>query len=847
MADAEIPFWSLEPQALRTTLAAPEQGLTTTEADQRLERYGPNRVGQDDITAVWRLLARQFASPLVLILTFGAFVSLVLKEWIDATIILSIVFGSALLGFFQEYRASTALASLRQRLALSVSTRRNGEWVIVPLERIVPGDTIRLAAGNLVPADSLILEARDFLVSEAALTGESFPVEKHVGVVEADAALARRTNCAFLGTSVRSGTATLLVVDTGPRTNYGRIAGRMADPDADTEFARGLRDFGYMLSKVMVAVALFVLAANMLMHRPPVDTLLFALALAVGLSPELLPAIVAVTLSAGARRLAANGVIVRRLDAIENLGSIDVLCTDKTGTLTKGDAELSSATDTEGAASGKVLRLAYLNASLETGIANPLDKALVEAGEKANLTSADVHKLDEIPYDFLRKRLTIVVAENSGRATMITKGAVPNVIDCCTTIERGGARLPLDDAERKTISAYCAARAGEGFRILALATRDVPAEAAYTRDHETEMTLAGFLLFSDPLKEGIAKTVADLNGLGVSIKIVSGDNRYTAGHIGAAIGLDASRILTGDDIANMKDEALWHLAETTDIFAEVDPQQKEHIIRALQKRGHAVGYMGDGINDAPALLAADVGISVDQAVDVARESADVVLLRPDLDVLRTGILDGRRTFENTLKYIKITVSANFGNMISMAIATLALPFLPLLAKQILLNNFLSDFPSLAISTDNVDDEALRTAQRWSIADVRSFMIVFGLISSVFDLVTFFALHYVFDVGEVLFQSAWFVVSLLTELVVVLILRTRMPAWKSRPSATLLYSTCAVAVLAVCLPYSGGIARVFGLAPLSFPLLLSLILIVAAYALTTEFAKHRAFKSLTKAA
>jgi Mg2+-importing ATPase len=636
---------------------------------------------------------------------------------------------------------------------------------------------------------------------------------------------------------VRSGTAKVLIVETGLRTEFGAIAGRLASDAPETEFARGLRQFGYLLTRVMIVMVLFVLTINLLLQRPLVDSLLFAVALAVGLSPELLPAIVSVTLSTGARQMARQGVIVRRLDAIENLGSIDILCTDKTGTLTKGVVELSAAVDTGGGESEDMRRLAFINAQLQSGIDNPLDAAIVSDGEKRGLMPAVAAKVDEIPYDFLRKRLTVVVAEGSpSEHRIITKGAFDNVLECCSHVARGAELVPLDAAERTRLRAYYEAKGAQGYRVLGLATKLVPARTRYVREDEAGMTFVGFLLFFDPLKEGIDQTIRDLARLGIAVKIITGDNRFVAAHVGEAVGLDTKQMLTGAELNDMRNEALWHLAETTDLFAEVDPQQKERIVRALQHRGHAVAYLGDGINDAPALHVADVGVSVDQAVDVARESADVVLLRRDLDVLKSGVLGGRRTFANTLKYIAITTSANFGNMISMALATLFVPFLPLAAKQILLNNFLSDFPSIAISSDNVDPEAMEGAQRWSISSVRSFMVVFGLVSTAFDLLTFAVLLKVFSATEALFQSTWFVVSLLTELAVVLVLRTHLPCFNSRPSRLLLVSTIIVSVFAVTLPYLVPAARMFDFVPLPLPLLLAVILIVLLFVGTTELTK-----------
>jgi Mg2+-importing ATPase len=840
MTDARpaLSYWCRDAGDLLGALGTTAAGLTQDEAETRFATYGENAVAASEGMTTARLLLRQFENPLVLILIFGACISLALRQWTDASIILLIVAGSSMLGFTQEYRASAAIARLRERLVLKVSALRDGETRSVDARRIVPGDIVRLSAGNLVPADGVVLECRDFLVSQAALTGESFPVEKTPGKAAIASSLAERTNCVFLGTSVRSGTAKVLIVETGLRTAFGSIASRLATAAPETEFTHGLRQFGYLLTRVMIVMVLFVLTINLLLHRPLVESLLFAVALAVGLSPELLPAIVSVTLSSGARQMARRGVIVRRLDAIEDLGSIDVLCTDKTGTVTRGIVELSAAVDPTGAESASVRRLAFINAHLQTGVDNPLDAAICTDAEKRGLQTQIPAKIDEIPYDFARKRLTIVAAEPGGdnEHRIITKGAFDGVLDCCSHVARGGDLVALDQAERTRLAAYYEANGAQGYRVLGLATKLVPARERYAHADEAAMTFAGFLLFFDPLKEGIDQTILDLKRLGIGVKIITGDNRFVAAHVGQAIGLDPVRLITGAGLNAMRNDALWHLAENTDIFAEVDPQQKERIVRALQHRGHAVAYMGDGINDAPALHVADVGVSVDQAVDVARESADVVLLRQDLDVLKAGVLDGRRTFANTLKYIAITTSANFGNMISMSLATLFVPFLPLAAKQILLNNFLSDFPSLAISGDNVDPEATEAAQRWSIESVRSFMVVFGLVSTAFDLVTFAVLLKLFNASEELFQSTWFVVSLLTELAVVLVLRTHLPCWRSRPSRLLLGSTIVVGLLAITLSYVAPVAEAFSFVPLPLPLMFASLLIVLLYVVATEAMK-----------
>ena len=834
----DIPYWSQDAAAVSAALGSGPGGLSSERAAAQLRLAGPNSVEDASHLSALRLLLRQFESPLVLILIFAAVISLVLQQWVDSGIILAIVLASTLLGFFQEYRASAAVEELKRRLALTCRVMRDGIERTVPVSTIVPGDLILLSAGNLIPADGLVIEAEDFLVSEASMTGESFPVEKRCGTVKPDAALTARTNAVFLGASVQSGTAKILAVETGRRTAFGAIAARLRTRQPETDFARGVRQFGYLLIRVMIVIVLFVLTANLLLGRPVIESLLFAVALAVGLSPELLPAIISVTLAAGARAMSRRGVIVRRLEAIENFGSMDILCTDKTGTLTEGTIVLNAALDAGGRPSDEVRRLAFLNAAFETGIENPLDAAIVAAGESAGLTTHGFAKIDEIPYDFRRRRLTIVVAEHGipTQHLIVTKGAFSNVLDTCSLLERDAANIPLTSELRAELEAVVRAKGAEGFRVLAVATRRVAAKKFYGRDDEQGMTFRGFLVLFDPPKLDAQRTIHDLAHLGVHIKVISGDNRYVTAHIAAAVGLNSRSMLSGEELEKLKDEALWHRAPRTDLFVEIEPQQKERIIRALQRTGHSVGYLGDGINDAPALHAADVGISVEKAVDVARECADIILLRSDLDVLRSGIEDGRRTFANTLKYISITTSANFGNMLSMALATPLLPFLPLAAKQILLNNFLSDVPSITISSDNVDLDRVSRPQRWNIKDIQRFMVVFGLISSVFDLVTFAALLLVFHADQATFQTSWFVVSLLTELAVVLVLRTHKPALRSRPSRLLLWSTLAAAVATLAIPFLGPLSSVFGFVPLSVIQMGTVIAIVAGYIVATEGAK-----------
>ena len=845
----QIPahYWTLGPDEMLRRLESRASGLSARDARKRLEEVGANTIASEKEPNAARLFLRQIESPMVLVLLFGAGLSLFLGEWSDASIILAIVAASAALGFSQEYRASKALAELKHRLALTAKVRRDGKDVIIAFDAIVPGDVVILTAGNVVPADGVILESTDCLVNEAPLTGESAPVEKRGGTSAGDASLAQRSNCLFAGTSLRSGMAALLVVATRADTVFGEVARSLAVWEPETEFERGVRRFGYMLIRVMIVMVVFVLVVSEALGRPLVESLLFAVALAVGMTPELLPAIVTVTLATGARRMAGGGVIVRRLEAIENLGSIDILCTDKTGTLTMGNVGLAQAVDCRGEKSQYVLKLAFLNSSFESGIDNPMDEAVRKAGEKAGLTTAGAAKAGEIPYDFARKRLTVAISGKARADTihLVTKGAFKSVITVCSALRSAHGCTTLDEAQRRKAVEYCDQKGREGFRVLALATKEIPAGGPLGASIEEGMVLEGFLLFADPPKMDAAQAIASLKDLGIQLKMISGDSREVCVHVGGQLGLPAANVLTGAQLAQMSEDALLHKAERTSLFVEVDPAQKERIIRALRKSGHAVGFLGDGINDSPAMRAADVGISVETAVDVARQSADIVLLQKNLDVLRTGIEIGRRSFANTLKYISITISANFGNMLSMALATPLLPFLPLFAKQILLNNFLSDLPSMSIASDNVDEAQVRHAERWDVTGVRRFMLVFGLVSSVFDLATFALLLLVYRAGEQEFQTAWFIVSLLTEVAVVLVLRTRGRFFRSRASSLLIAATLIVFIAALAIPYLGPAAGLFGFVPLPPALMLYLLLIVSAYIAVTEITKHWFYASSDK--
>jgi Mg2+-importing ATPase len=829
-------FWNVAAESLMATLHTSKTGLKQTDADNLLKQYGPNALKAKQQTTALGLLLRQFKSPLVLILIFASIVSAFLGEWTDAIIVLSVVLGSTMLGFVQEYRASNAIEKLRLQVTIKSNLLRDGKPQLLPSEQVVPGDVVLLSAGSLIPADGIVLEANDFFINQAVLTGETFPVEKKPGIVPATASLAERTNVVFMGTSVRSGTAQVLIVLTGESTVFGQIAEKLTLRPAQTDFEHGVQKFGYLLTEVMVVMVVLVLAINIFLAKPPIDSLLFALALAVGLTPELLPAIISITLSHGAQEMAKHGVIVRRLNAIENFGSMDILCTDKTGTLTEGVVQLDGAVDLTGQPSPIVLSTTFLNSQYQTGLTNPLDDAVIAAAQKAGLKTGAEQKIDEIPYDFVRKSLSVVTANPQGQRTLITKGALENILKNCSQVQSAGASQPLDDKTLAGIEQRYSDWSEKGFRVLGVATKSLAGQAAsYSAADETGLTLIGFLLFFDPPKADVQKAIEDLASRGVQIKIITGDNEKVARHVAETVHLPPMAVLTGSALNSMSDEALWHAAEGTNIFAAVDPNQKERIILALRKTKHVVGYMGDGINDAPALHAADVGISVDTAVDVAKEAADFVLLKQDLGILREGIDVGRMTFANTLKYILMAVSSNFGNMFSMAGASLILPFLPMLAPQILLENFLSDIPSTAIASDNVDPEWVAKPRRWNTAFIRDYMVLFGLVSSVFDFLTFGVLLFIFHSTPEIFRTSWFLESLLTELVISLVIRTRRVFFRSRPGKLLLVGTLVFIGITLVLPYL-PFSSIFGFIPLPLPLLLMMLGLTALYVVVTEITK-----------
>jgi P-type Mg2+ transporter len=835
----QLSFWSVPAEELLRQLQTTSTGLTSAEARRRFEQYGANLLRPKKRATALSLLISQFKSPIILILVFASVLSFFLHDPVDAVIIVTIVLVSGLLGFWQERGATNAIDKLLSIVQIKAEVMRDGVLKDVPVEEIVPGDIVSFNAGDVIPGDCLILESKDLFVDEASLTGETYPEDKISGVLPADTQLAERTNTLFMGTHVVSGSASAAVVHTGKETEFGKVSERLVLRPPETEFERGVRQFGYLLMEVTLLMVFVIFAFNVYLSRPVLDSFLFALALAVGLTPQLLPAIIMVNLAHGAKDMALKKVIVKRLASIENFGSMNVLCSDKTGTLTEGVVHVRSALGLEGNESEKVLLHAYLNSFYETGFTNPIDEA-IRSFRKFDVSAWQ--KLDEEPYDFVRKRLSILVSHNDTHL-MITKGALINVLAACSTAETSKGAVVDIAAIQDEVQSHFEEYSSQGFRTMGIAYRDVGSASRITKDHETGMTFLGFLVLFDPVKADIGETIADLKRLGVSLKIITGDNRLVAAHVGQQVGLLDSGILTGPDLRLMSEAALLKKVRRVNVFAEVEPNQKERIILALKKAKNIVGYMGDGINDASALHTADVGISVDSAVDVAKDAADIVLLEKDLGALVQGVREGRTTFANTLKYVFMATSANFGNMFSMAGASLFLPFLPLLPKQILLTNLLTDFPEMAIAADNVDKELVDTPRRWDMKFIRNFMMTFGLLSSLFDYLTFGVLLLILRASPEEFRTGWFVESVISASLVVLVVRTRGPFFKSRPGKSLFMATLLIVGSTLVVPFIPIGGRLFGFTPLPVSFLVIMGVIVAVYIAAAEAAKKIFYKKV----
>jgi P-type Mg2+ transporter len=882
------PYWSLPTASLveescnnYTTIEQKDpqeyekSGLSSEEANLRLSKYGRNLIKSTKSVDLLSLLISQFKSPIIVIFIFTSVLSFFLGQTEDALIIISIVIISGILGFWQEKGATDAITKLLALVQLKTIVIRDKKLLEIPFEDVVRGDIIILKSGDNIPADSIIIESKDLFVNEATLTGESYPVEKYVKILPEETPLKDRLNSLFMGTFVVSGNAKALVMVTGANTELGKISHRLRQSTRpETEFERGVRRFGYFLMEITLTLVISILVINVYFGRPVLESFLFSLALAIGLTPQLLPAIISVNLSHGAKRMASERVIVKRLASIENLGSMNILCSDKTGTLTVGEARLQHAIDLKGNSSAKVLLYAYLNAVYETGFANPIDKAIKEyCSSQFDISSYS--KLDEIPYDFIRKRLTVLISfldkksigHEIPRSFIVTKGAVHNVLEVCSYVEMSDGKITSISEVKKKIESKFEEFGDKGFRILGVCYRNqdlmqrdnsvhdnnnndknndmISYHSTITKLDEANMTFLGFLVFADPIKPDVTEAISNLKGLGISLKIISGDNRNVATYVGQEIGLLNPRIIFGTQLHHMSNEALIKQAEEVDIFAEIEPNQKERIILALRHSGrNVVGYIGDGINDASALHAADVGISVDTAADVTKEAADFVLLEKDLHVLAKGVQEGRRTFANTLKYVFMATSANFGNMFSMAGASLFLSFLPLLPKQILLMNLMTDLPEMTISTDNVDPEIVDKPRAWDIKFIRKFMMVFGLLSTVFDYITFGILFLVLHSDMNQFRTAWFTESVISASMVVLVIRTRRSLFskKSRPRKYLLLASLLIVGITIVLPFT-RVGQVFGFVVLPSLYLPIIGVIVLLYIITAESIKKIFYRNV----
>ena len=835
-------IWKELADRLLQRLGTTPAGLDTAEVQSRLTIYGPNDAATVKRSPLWLQFLARFRNPLVIILLVASGLSAATGDVASFFIVATIVTISITLDFVQEVRAQNAVEALRRSVAVQAIVRRNGASLSVPIDQLVPGDIVELIAGDLVPADSRLLESRDLFVNQALLTGEPYPAEKQAS----DAALgaenpAGASNAVFAGTSVISGTATIVICRTGGKTLLGQLATSLAEKPPATDFAVGIQRFGMLIMRLTVLMVLFVLVVNISFHRPVLESLMFALALAVGLTPELLPMIVTVTLARSAMELSKRKVIVKRLSAIHDLGAMNVLCSDKTGTLTEAKIKLVRAIDGRGAESQRAYAYAYVNSRFETGMKSPLDEAIL-AAHPFDMTGW--RKIDEVPFDFERRRVSVLV-EHDAKRLLIVKGAPEDLLRLSGRYEGAdGEERQLDAETRRTFEATLDALGAQGFRALGIASGvvDMSHETAAITD-ESDLIFSGFAVFLDPPKVSAGATIQAMAAAGISVKVLTGDNELVTRHVFAEIGIPVTGVLTGDALTHLSNEALIGQLSGVNLFCRVNPQQKHQILLALKRLGNVVGFMGDGINDAPALHAADVGISVDGAADVARAAADLILLEHDLSVVRKAVVDGRSAVQNVSKYILMGSSSNFGNMFSMAGAALFLPFLPMLPIQILLNNLLYDVSEIAIPFDRVDQEATARPVKWDVKLIERFMLVFGPVSSVFDFLTFYALLYLFGAGEALFQTGWFIESITTQVLVVFALRTRRQFFQSRPSGFLVAMAFGSVAVAIVLPLLSA-GRWFGFVappPLFFVFLISA---TAAYLVLVEITKSFFYRSTT---
>lgn len=836
MSDAQA-FWQASPDETLKLLAADHGGLSSAEAAVRLQSDGPNELAVARRRHLATELFRRLANPLIAILLFAAAIAGVTGDLTSFAIIVVVIVLSTALDMVQERRAEATADALKRSIALHATVLRDGAAIELPTRELVAGDIVMLAAGDLVPADGIVLAANGAQVNEALLTGEPYPVEKQEAPARDAQVPAEARNALFHGTALIGGTATMLVAATGSQTRFGAIAASLAGKQPPTAFEHGIHKLGMLIARLTLFLVLFVLLAHLSLGRPPIQSFLFAMALAVGLTPELLPMIMTVSLARGAQRMAAEKVVVKRLSAIHDLGQMDILCTDKTGTLTEARIALVGHPGIDGADDERVAELAAVNARFETGLKSPLDEALLQ--HMADRSLVGWTKIDERPFDFERRRVS-VLAEKDGERIEIVKGAPETVLALCARAQNHtGAIIPLDDSLRAQLVSLHDTRAAQGLRLLGLAWKPAAGLARIGADGDEELIFAGYCVFIDPPKTSATSAVARLEAQGIRIKVISGDADAVVRHLVAALSLPISGVLTGAEIRSLSDAALAARVEGVDLFARVTPDQKTRIVRALKARGHTVGFLGDGINDAPAIRAADIGLSVDTATDVAREAADMILLAPDLGVLADGVAQGRRTYANIMKYIRMGTSSNFGNMLTMALASLWLPFLPLTAVQVLLNNLIYDFSQIGIPFDNADKDDLARPHGWDLTGIMRFTAIMGPLSSVFDIATFALLLGLFKADVATFRTIWFIESMATQILVVFVIRTTLPLWRGRPHRAMTLSALGGLAAALALPFMAG--DLLGFATPNGAMLGAVALLVVAYLASAELLKHMALR------
>lgn len=832
-------FWSYDVNDILNSLNTSANGLSNKEAEDRIDKFGENIFEEKKSTSKFMIFINQFKNPITMILIFAAILSIFLKDYSDGIIILIIIMISAFLSYRHESKASDAVKKLLSSVSVTSSVLRDGKFQEIENSKLTVGDIISVKTGDMIPADCLLLDVNSLSTDESSLTGETFPVEKILGKIPANTVLSQRNNSLWMGTHVISGSGKAVIVNLAKDSEFGKITSSLSKKDSDTDFEKGIKDFGNLIFHVTTILIGLIFIFNIVLNKPFLESFMFALALSVGLTPQMLPAIISVNLSQGAKRMSEQGVIVKKLNAIENFGSMTIMCSDKTGTITKGKVKLDSAIDYTGEKSDNLKTLSMINSYFQEGYKNPIDEAILEGCTK---DFSSYNKLFEIPYSFENKILTVVVktdSEFSNKNMMITKGALESIIKVCDRYEKSDGSTGSLDEVRSEIFNLFDNYSSKGFRVLGLAYKNIEG-TDFKNEKAENLIFKGLLLFIDPLKDNIKDVIERMNKLGVALKMITGDNRLIAKNIGSQIGLDPEKIMVGEELDSYSLSQLNKKVLHIDIFAEISPNQKEKIILAYKQRGEIVGYMGDGINDSPAIKQADVGISVDTAADTAKDAASIVLLKNSLEVLVSGIKEGRRTFINTLKYIFVATSANFGNMFSMAGASLFLKFLPLLPKQILLTNLLTDFPSLQIASDSVDEDWLKKPVKWDMKFIKRFMIIFGITSSVFDYITFAVLLLLFNADEKFFQTGWMLESVISAVVVMLIVRTARPFLKSKPSRKLLLAIVGIVVVLIAIAYS-PMNVYLGLISLPFKAFTSLLAISFVYAVTAELLKKNFYR------